>query len=207
MRQIDDKLQSLASLKDYITWVCEDKLAMSATETRKYAKLFDKLASMEFIWLHPRDENRAVDGLDMRIEFSYETGLILDSSSGILPKCTVFEMLAGLAYRCEHQLMRNLSYGDRSKQWFFEMLDNLGLLDFDSKSWDLKVEDEVFDRVHTFLYRKYRVDGSGGGLFPIKKRGINQKTEEIWVQLMTYLSENYTSEGDEELELFRGYRR
>ena len=127
--------------------------------------------------------------------------------SSHLPKCTVFEMIAGLAYRCEHQIMRNLSYGDRSKKWFYEMLENLGLMDFDNKSWDSESEDQVFNIVHDFLYRKYRVDGSGGGLFPIKRRSLNQKTEEIWVQCMAYLNENYVHEDDNELELYRNYRR
>lgn len=196
----------LASLKDYILWVCEAKLAMTATETRKYTKLYEKLARIEFVWIHPRDENRAADGLCLRKDFSYEMGEYIDSDE-ILPKCTVFEMIAGLAYRCEHQIMRNLSYGDRSKKWFYEMLENLGLLDFDNKSWDSESEDQVFNIVHDFLYRKYRVDGSGGGLFPIKRRSLNQKTEEIWVQCMAYLNENYVHEDDNELELYRNYKR
>ena len=73
------------------------------------------------------DENRAIDGLELRTDFEYETGEYLDKTSGLMPKCTVFEMLAALAIRCESQLMYNPSLGDRTSKWFFEFLDNLNL--------------------------------------------------------------------------------
>lgn len=199
----DDVYNSSASLKEYVVWIGENVLNLPGRELNKYSKLFTKLAEMEFVWLHPRDENRAKDGLKLRREFTNETDLDLDSSSGILPKCTVFEMLAGLARRCEDQLMHNLSYGNRTSEWFFIMIDNLGLSGFTNKNWDSDTDDDIFNAVHTFLYRKYKINGFGGGLFPIKKRGVNQKTEEIWKQMMTFLSENYTSEDDSELELYK----
>ena len=181
----------------------KDILLLTDKEYRKYTKLFTKLANMEFVWLHPRDENRASDGLMLRRDFANETELYLDNSSGILPRCTVFEMLAALANRCESQLMRNLSYGNRTSKWFFIMLENLGLDNLTNSNWKSDSDEEVFNVIHTFLYRKYRADGTNGGLFPVKRRGVNQKTEEIWKQLMTFLSENYTSEDDSELELYR----
>lgn len=201
MRQVDDLEVSSATREDYIQWICSDKLLLTDREYKKYSKLINRLTDIEFIWVHPRDENRANDGLSLRRDFTYETGLFLDSSSGILPKCTFFEMLAALAYRCEHQLMRNLDHGDRTSKWFFEMLDNIGLLKYDNRSYNRSSDDEIFNAVHKLLHRDYRANGSNGGLFPIKKRGINQKTEEIWKQLMAYLNENYSND-DPDLALY-----
>ena len=140
------------------------------------------------------DENRAADGLELRDDFEYETGEYLDVSSGLLPNCSFFEMLAALAIRCENQLMRNLSLGDRTSKWFFEFLDNLGI---DNR---LNRED-IEDITVNFMNGKYKSNGEGG-MFPIRRTGINQRGEQLWKQLSAYINENYLEDG-EDLPLFR----
>ena len=186
----DDKYYSPASMNTYIHWVLKDKLGLNEREIRKNLCLVSALAEVEFVWRHPMDENRASDGLELRKDFEYETGDFLDKSSGLLSQCSMFEMLAALAIRCENQLMRNSLVGDRTSKWFFEFLDNLGLLDCDERDVD-----HIVDVCHDFM--EGRKD-----MFPLNKRGIKQKNEQIWKQLMAYLNENYTID-EPDMPLFR----
>ena len=186
----DDYIYSSASMSSYVHWVMKDKIHMTDREIRNYSKLVDILARIEFYWIHPMDENRAIDGLELRSDFEYETGEYLDKSSGLLPRCTFFEMLAALSIRCENQLMRNLSIGDRTSRWFFEFLDNLGV---DGRMTNEKDIRRIIDE--TMSGEK--------SMFQLKKnRGINQNNEEIWKQMSAYINENYFNE-DPDLLLFR----
>ena len=183
----DDRYFSSASMNTYIHWVLKEKLGLNDKEVRKNLNIVLALAKVEFVWRHPMDENRAIDGLELRDDFEYETGDYLDKSSGLPPNCSMFEMLAALAIRCENQLMRDAMVGDRTSKWFFEFLDNLGLLDCNNR--------DVKDICNDFM------DGTLE-MFPLKKRGIKQKNEQIWKQLMAYLNENYTLD-DSDMQLFR----
>ena len=195
MRRVDNLS---ASPMTYLDWIMKDRLHLTDREIKNYISLFNALFDLDFIWIHPLDENRASDGLVLRSDFEYETDLYIE---GLRPKCTVFEMLAALAIRCENQLMRNPSKGDRTAKWFFMMLDNLHLLEFSNKNWDPSCYDHIVSIVRRFLERKYGRNGEGGA-FPLKHSKNNQCNEQIWNQLMSYINENF-SEDDEDLELFR----
>lgn len=184
----DDYNYSSASMSEYIHWVMKDKLHMTDREVRDFLRTMEVLASVEFVCNHPMDDNRAIDGLELRDDFEYETGRFLDKSSGLLPRCTFFEMLAALAMRCESQLMRNLSIGDRTSRWFFEFLYNLGISD---PGMDERYICRLTDPTN---YSK---------MFPLKNRSRNaaQRNEQIWNQAMAYLNENYMNE-DPDLVLF-----
>lgn len=181
----DDRYYSSASMSDYIHWVAKDRLKFTEKEWKENHILVSELAKIEFIWRHPMDENRAIDGLELRSDFEYETGEYLDKSSGLMPQCTMFEMLAALAMRCETQLMRDPMVGDRTSKWFFEFLDNLEVLD-GSRPVEMACD----------LFFKGEL-----ALFPLKKKGIKQKNEQIWKQLTAYFNENYFNE--EDLTLFK----
>ena len=195
MRRVDNLSASPAT---YLDWIMKDRLLLTDREIKNYISLFNVLLDMDFFWIHPLDENRAADGLVLRSDFEYETGLYLE---GFNPRCTVFEMLAALAIRCESQLMRNSSLGDRTAKWFFIMLENLGLAGFDNRHWSSSSRAEIEHIVEDFLNRKYKRNGVGGA-FPLKHSRNNQSNEQIWDQLMAYINENF-NEDDENLELFR----
>lgn len=201
-RMVDDMYQSAATKSDYIHWVMKDKLGFNDKDCRKYRRLMAVLSSIEFVWIHPMDENRAIDGLELRSDFTDETELYLDGRSGLPVKCSVFEMMAALAIRVENRIMRNLSVGDRTGVWFMDMLRNLGLDRLSDDVWGPTDEEFVLDVVHDMLYRDYKSNGEGG-LFPLKgrNRGKNQRNEQIWNQCMAYLSENYGND-DPDLALF-----
>ena len=186
----DNDYYSSASMSEYIHWVLKDKLGLTEKECRENRCLVSALAEIEFIPRHPMDENRADDGLELRSDFEYETGNFIDKSSGLMPSCTFFEMVAALAIRCESQMMRNLSIGDRTSKWFFEFLDNLDILGCDDRNVEY-----IVDMCEAFMNGKK-------DMFPLKKRGIKQANEEIWKQLTAYLNENY-GDDDSDLELYR----
>lgn len=196
MKQVDDT--SSASVSQYKEWLF-DRLDLREREVRKYSNLFDFLLNTEFIWIHPRDENRAADGKALRGQFTYETGLYLDASSGLMPKCTVLEMIIALAIRMEDQLLRNMDLGDRTYKWFYLMLNNAGFLMYDNKNWN---QAEVRDLCDKIMHRRYKKNGSGG-FFSTKRRDLDLKNEEIWLQCMTYINENLLDETPD-LELYSG---
>lgn len=189
-----------ASSEDYIEWLCFDRLGLTEKEYRSYSNLIHSLSTIEYIWEHPLDENRAIDGLDLRKDFTYEMDLYLDANSGLMPKCTVLEMLVALSVKCENRIMRDLSYGDRTSKWFFEMLENSGLLIYSNNKWNRNTIHEIFDKLNDIFDGRYKKDGSGG-FFPIKNKKIDQRNNDLWKQMTTYLREKYI-DNESNLELY-----
>lgn len=163
---------------------------MDRSDFVKYNALIWTLVDIPFEYSHPMDENRYNDGMGLRREFEILTEMVLEDQPGYREKCTVYEMLAALAARCENQLMRNVALGDRSKTWFFEMLRNLDILkwDFDHLQYDYK--DDICKKVGIWLRREYDSDGKGSP-FPLKSVTENQKNVQIWSQMNQYLIENW----------------
>lgn len=145
-----------------------------------YTLLLGYLFAREFTWLIPMDENRAEDGLGLR----YEHGL---HDSYDHKPCSVLEVLIALSVNWEHEITYDFKKGDRSSDWFWEMLDNLGLLNYPDYRFDRENVEEIVD---IFLNRTYQKNGEGG-IFPLKT-GINdQRKCELWIQLQNYLLENW----------------
>ena len=131
--------------------------------------------------------NRAKDGESLRYRFAviYENDRIYqDGIMAILDgPCSVLEMMTALAIRCEESIMDDPSYGDRTGQWFWNMMTNLGIGWMNDNRFDLK---EAEDIIYNFLDRRYEPDGRGG-LFWIKGCPEDLRKEEIWTQLCWYL--------------------
>lgn len=173
----------MTNVKDlYFTWivdmVCRDQISNEVS----YWMLLQYLHHTEFICSMKRDVNRAADGIDLRRRFALFQGdeHLVKQLSG---PCSVLEMIVALAIRCEESIMTNTEYGDRTSQWFWEMIVNLGLGGMMDKMYDEKYIDYVVTR---FLNREYNPDGKGG-LFTV--RGCNQdlRKVEIWYQMNWYL--------------------
>jgi hypothetical protein len=141
---------------------------------------------IEFRYLLLRDRNRADDGIDMRRRFilaknyDHMYNVVMRYLNG---PCSVLEMILALAIRCEEAIMDDPKYGDRTNQWFWMMITNLGLGSMTDANFDRDYVDNVID---TFLSRKYKPDGTGG-LFVIKRCERDLRDVEIWHQLNWYL--------------------
>jgi hypothetical protein len=92
-------------------------------------------------------------------------------------------MMVALALACEEDIMDNTSYGNRTGQWFWGMIVNLGLGSMTDGRYDERRVDEIIDR---FLDRDYEPNGEGG-LFTIRHCDRDLRDVEIWHQLCWYL--------------------
>lgn len=151
-----------------------------------YKKLFMMLHDTEFTWIVPRDVNRAQDGIDLRYRFKNE---VEEQNGEYLPPfdikgpCSVLEMIVALAIRTEETIMDDPRYGDRTGQWFWNMMTNLGLALMTDEVYD---RDYVKEKIDIFLNREYEPNGKGG-LFYIRDCTEDLRDVEIWIQLCWYL--------------------
>lgn len=165
----------------YFEWMYDTVCNRRFSKGNSYRKLLIHLHDIAFTWLIPKDANRAEDGKDLRWRFAYKNGLdIYDELDG---PCSVLELLIALSIRCEESIMDDPSVGDRTGQWFWMMVTNLGLGSMTDRRFDQDYVDEVISR---FLDREYAPDGRGG-LFTVKDSGCDMRDVELWTQTMWFL--------------------
>lgn len=167
---------------DYFEWLCELIDSKRFSKQVSYRKLLIHLHNIEFTWVLPRDYNRADDGIQLRRSFSLERDDVT-LSDYIQGPCSVLEMMVALAVRCEKTMMDDMLLGDRTGQWFWGMIHNLGLSPMRDSKFDRIYVDEVIARL---LNRTYEYDGTGG-LFTVKNCDDDMRKVEIWCQLSWYL--------------------
>ena len=161
---------------DYFEWL------FNLVHGIHYRRLLIELHSIEFRYSIRMDENRADDGVRLRYRYAMQKGCeeYVDQLNG---PCSVLEMMVALAIRCEEDIMDDPSYGDRTGQWFWHMIVNLGLGSMTDDRFDKRY---VRERIDIFLDREYEPNGKGG-LVTIKNCKHDLRTVEIWYQLNLYL--------------------
>ena len=167
---------------EYFEWLYQVIDGGRFAKRVSYRKLLVHLHNIEFTWFIQRDENRADDGIQLRRRFA----LIRDDLSlqrYLKGPCSVLEMMVALALRCEECIMDDAELGNRTGQWFWAMIHNLGLSPMSDSKFDRNFVDDVIAR---FLNRDYEPDGKGG-LFTVKHCERDMRTVEIWCQLSWYL--------------------
>ena len=95
----------------------------------------------------------------------------------------MLEMMIALAIRCEETIMDDPRYGNRTKQWFWNMTKSLGLNYMNDYFFDRDKFHEIMDK---FSKRDYKPDGEGG-LFTIRGCRKDLRKHDIWTQLCWYL--------------------
>lgn len=169
---------------DYFEWIYNLVCGERFPETLSYKKLLMHLHNTDFIYRIPKDGNRAQDGIDLRYRFAYEYTNIEDADSYLKGPCSVLEMMVALAVRCEETIMDDPTKGDRTGQWFWNMIVSLGFGGMSDDRYDRFFVDKTLDR---FLSRKYEPNGKGG-LFTIRNPKRDMRKIEIWYQLCDYLN-------------------
>lgn len=172
----------------YFEWlsslVCGDRYPKNVS----YKKLLMRLHGIEFRYSLLKDQNRAEDGVSLRYRFAITqmphepNDLVLDILDG---PCSVLEMMVALSIRCEESIMDDPNMGNRTGQWFWSMITNLGLGAMMDDRFDKRYVDGVIEK---FLDRDYEANGKGG-LFTVRKRDCDLRHVEIWYQLCYYLDE------------------
>ena len=133
--------------------------------------LFRQLMTIEFRWTVQLDANL----LPCVRKFREKMGRDYDGPKG---RPTVLEILATLAVECEDKIMHNDDFGNRTCQWFWMMLYNLGVNIYDDAHYtdrtaeeiDEKVIDEVYGVKSTIIKnkeRKYCEYNKKNGLNPV----------------------------------------
>lgn len=166
----------------YFEWLCKLIDSKRFSKPVSYRKLLIHLHNIEFTWLISRDINRADDGIQLRRRYSLANHDV-SLSDYIQGPCSVLEMMVALALRCEETIMDDVTIGERTGQWFWEMIHNLGLSSMIDSEFDRDFVDTIIAR---FLNREYEPDGTGG-LFTVRHSSHDLRTAEIWYQLSWYL--------------------
>ena len=168
---------------EYFEWLYNYVCKGRSHDKVSYIKMFTYLHEVEFTYLIPNDVQRAKDGIDLRYRFAMEKDdddcvYILDGP------CSVLEMIIALAIRCEETIMDDPRYGDRTSQWFWIMMSNLGISNMFDDVFNL---DYLRYKIDIFLNREYEPNGNGG-LFYIRDCTDDLRDFEIWTQLCWYLN-------------------
>lgn len=169
----------------YFEWMCQLVCNERYTKRRlSHRKLLIYLHTIDFNYTIGMDGNRAEDGIDLRYRFGYERSYEESMISAFLDDrpCSVLEMLIAVSMQCE-KIMTDPDRGDRTGQWFWNMVVNLKLDSMSDSDFD---RDYVDERISIFIDRAYERDGEGG-LFTIKRCGCDLRNVEIWYQMCWYL--------------------
>lgn len=173
----------------YLRWLI-DLVTPDKEVAERYRKIFRIMLDTPFKWTIENDDNRAYDGLELRLKWS-------DSNGGYWEEwmsedeCSMLEMMVALALRCENDIMYDEEFGDRSHEWFWAMMDNSGLLELGFM--DLKGEflrKKVVQILRRINERSYKKDGKGG-LFVAHFCDEDFREVEIWHQMGVWIRENF----------------
>lgn len=164
--------------KEFFQWII-DKI-----DGQQYTKLLEIMYNESFYAIIPLDENRIVDGIELRYKFGSELNIPRVVIDKFLDKeeCSILEMMVGLAFRVEETIMEDSDFGDRTAMWFWIMVKSLGLYEMNNDYFDPV---KVLETLDTFLTRGYSPDGEGG-LFVVKDINKDMRDIDIWYQMCLF---------------------
>ena len=184
----DDEMNKIN--EEYFEWMYH--LVCSENRQRNkisYKRLLYFLYTVVFTPIMDMDDSRQIDGIKFRYRFAFENGYPDTYVDEYLNRdaCSVLEMMIALAARVENEITDNYLYGNRTGQWFWSMINSLGLNHMDDRNFDHNYCEEVIDN---FLARRYEPNGKGG-LFTLEHPYSDMRYVDIWCQFMWYLDENF----------------
>jgi hypothetical protein len=162
----------------YFNWLYAKVCDISVhSPSLKFTNLLRELHHIEFVWLILGDDNRAEDGCDLRMEFLRESQ-IEPNDVWMSENCSVLEMMIAFS---RHAAFQTDKY---PKDWFWIMLDNLKLSEFnDARRHNASLIRDIID---VFLWRTYDFSGAGG-MFPLRSAEVDQRGIELWYQFHAYV--------------------
>lgn len=171
--------------EEYLSWLYSQVAPpRMRAKHRRFDLLFDQMLHTDFVWLIYNDDNRAFDGRELREEFCRELNLRIDPE-WMRQTCSVFEMIFALARRM------TFDAGGIPHDWFWVMLDNLGLKGCHDTWYATTINGEeiVDEALSRMIWRNYESNGEGG-LFPLQNPRRDQREVEIWYQMNAYILEH-----------------
>lgn len=161
----------------YLEWLYA--LVGRQAENVDHWDLMHHLYTREFVMLVPNDDNRCKDGIALRDEFKRSDPSIRPSRIWMSTGCSVLEMMIGVARHIVFEMDGDVG------EWFWHLIDNLGLTRYNDKRYNARWIDQVVERL---VWRQYSYDGKGG-LFPLKEPYEDQRQVELWFQMESYMLE------------------
>lgn len=177
MKIVEEPLDEL-----YFQWLYRQVGRAGTQRTRTHWKLLRQFFKKEFVWITPNDDNRVVDGTELRYEFVNYSALSKVDADWMYQGCSVLEMLIALSRRLAFEA------DGQPRDWFWVLVKNLGMDEFTDSNYDGFIAD-IDDGLEKLIYRQYGPDGRGG-LFPLQHAVVDQRHVEIWYQMSQYLYEN-----------------
>lgn len=169
----------------YFQWICKAVCGRDSHKRLYYKQLLRRLHETPFHYTIGMDGNRAADGVNLRYRFGSEKHYDYAMIATYLDdrECSVLEMMAALAIRCEEHIMEDYDLGNRTSKWFWTMIESLGLMPMSDEQFDENYFSACMER---FMNREFDRDGRGG-LFTVPNCRRDMRTTEIWYQMAAYL--------------------
>jgi hypothetical protein len=166
----------------YFRWLYSQVGAVTTRrKDRTYWGFLRILYTTEFVWFVPNDDNRVMDGIQLREEFLERSGIATPDENWMALGCSFFEMLVALSRRLSFEA------GGEPLNWFWTLIENIEL---EGQTDDREISaDEISEKLNLVIWRRYKRNGVGG-LFPLRSGRIDQRNIEIWYQMFAYLQEN-----------------
>lgn len=160
----------------YFFWLCD---MIDCKSHEQYKETLLQLDNVAFYSLIPNDDNRGLDGVQLRVVYEDESGIFL-SEDYLHDPCTLLEMLIALAERMAYIIFDPAKNDEPNNvSCFWQLVKNLKLKPQAMNNYVL---------IETFLERNYAPSGDGG-LFPLLSTREDQRDIEIWYQMMAYIEE------------------
>jgi hypothetical protein len=172
----------------YFNWLYDQVFRVRDEESPiSYVMVCTQMHAIHFNDSVPNDDNRTRDAEQLRYEFiSTFRGVEVQDFADLhsLGKSTIFEVLIGLARRCDYIVEIGPA------QWFRIFLENLGLMKYSDANFVPRDSLRIDRILRTFNDRTYSPSGRGG-LFPLSQNnGNDQRHSELWFQMSAYMTEN-----------------
>lgn len=165
----------------YLTWLYSQVSPVGiGNPTKTHWKLLGQLYRTEFVYLIGNDENRALDGIELRREFAEAKDIHIQDQGWMELPCSMLELLVALSRRF------SFDGGGEPRERFWEMMENLHLSKYtDAVGVDVEGVNAILMSV---VWRYYRSNGVGG-IFPLKHATRDQTGIELIYQMSDYILE------------------
>ena len=203
--QIDT--DELKGCKSYFLWIADKIQPVKENQEGSRWDIPESLCrlmlSTDYFYEMEEDGIRAKDAVDLRKIYAEEVGKKAGKNEretdriwkSVHGKCSVLELIFSLCVRLD-EMVNEGEEGAMVPDFFRILCGNIG---FNTGKDAEKVSHEDSQQywkadLCRMMERKYEADGSGGGLFPLKKWSENsskdQRKVSIWYQMNTWLDEN-----------------